>query len=63
MKLTEIQQPSDRTLFEEIDRENDTGFLTEDLVQIARAKQGTWSNTMTKSQLAEKIRKLNGNQV
>lgn len=42
MNLKEVKQPSDQTLFEEIDRDNDTGFLTEDLVKIVRAKDGKW---------------------
>jgi hypothetical protein len=62
MKLTEVQQPSDQKLFEEIDPQNDTGFLTEDLVKITRAKDGAWSAPMTSEQLTEKIRRLCGGQ-
>lgn len=42
MNLKEVKQPSDQKLFEEIDRENDTDLLTEDLVKISRAKDGAW---------------------
>ena len=61
MKLTEVQQPSDQKLFEELDPQNDTGFLTEDLVKITRvAQEGKWSAPMTGEQLSEHIRKLCG---
>jgi hypothetical protein len=61
MNLNEIKQPSDKTLFESIDQENDTGFLTEDLVKITRAHQdNTWSEPMTSEQLSEHIRKICG---
>lgn len=44
MKLNEISQPSDKTLFEAIDKSNDTGFKTEDLVKIKRAElSGDWT--------------------
>ena len=47
MKITEVMQPSDRTLTEAIANDNTTGYLTEDLVQIARAAQGQWSEAVT----------------
>jgi hypothetical protein len=56
MKITEVQQPSDRTLFESIDRENNTGFLTEDLVRIVREnKANRWSRPMTAEELLESL--------
>lgn len=61
MNLNEIKQPSDKKLFEDLDAQNDTGFLTEDLVKITRAKQDAkWSEPMTGEQLDEHIRKLCG---
>jgi hypothetical protein len=36
MKINEVVQPSDKSLFESLNRGNDTGFATEDLVKIHR---------------------------
>ena len=36
MKINEVTQPSDKALFESLDRGNDTGFATNDLVKIHR---------------------------
>lgn len=56
MKITEVQQPSDRTLFESIDQDNNTGFLTEDLVRIVREHQSArWSEPMTADELLESL--------
>jgi hypothetical protein len=56
MKITEVQKPSDRTLFESIDRENNTGFLTEDLVRIVRENEANrWSQPMTAEELLESL--------
>jgi len=56
MKINEVTQPSDKTLFESIDATNDTGFLTEDLVKIVRTEQaGAWSEPMTADQLLEEM--------
>lgn len=56
MKITEVQQPSDRTLFESIDRENNTGFLSEDLVRIVREHEAArWSQPMTADELLESL--------
>lgn len=60
MKLTEVQQPSDKALFEQIDSDNDTGFLTEDLVKIARAKTGEWKEHLTEETFEAHIRKVCG---
>lgn len=58
MRLKEIAQPSDQRLFEELDQVNDTGFLTEDLVRITRAKDSQWSQPMTGAQLLEQVRNI-----
>jgi hypothetical protein len=39
MKINEVSQPSDQTLTESFGADNQTGFLTEDLVKIARVEQ------------------------
>lgn len=46
MKLTEIQIPSEAKLFESF-KDNDTGYLTEDLVQIALAMHGPWTELIS----------------
>jgi mRNA-degrading endonuclease YafQ of YafQ-DinJ toxin-antitoxin module len=46
MRLTEIQTPSTKQLFEDF-KDNDTGFLTEDLVSIALAIDGPWADLIT----------------
>jgi hypothetical protein len=56
MKITEVQQLSTRALFENLDQDNDTGLLTEDLVRIVREHQtGTWSQPMTADELLESL--------
>ena len=57
MRINEVQQPSDRALFENIDAENNTGFLTEDLVQVVRTYQANeWSRPMTAQELLESLK-------
>lgn len=57
MRINEVQQPSDRALFESIDAENNTGFLTEDLVKVVRTHQANeWSEPMTAEQLLESLK-------
>jgi hypothetical protein len=57
MRINEVQQPSDRALFESIDTENNTGFLTEDLVQVVRTHQANeWSRPMTAQELLESLK-------
>lgn len=52
MKINEVSQPSDQTLFESFDADNHTGLLTEDLVQIARAHhQAHWGQPQTADEL------------
>jgi hypothetical protein len=48
MKFFEIRQPSGRTLTEQFNSDNRTGFLTEDLVAIAQAHHNnSWSAPQT----------------
>ncbi len=57
MRINEVQQPSDKALFESIDADNNTGFLTEDLVKIVRAHQANeWSEPMTAEQMMESLK-------
>ena len=57
MKINEALQPSDKTLFESIDAENNTGYLTEDLVKIVRTHQtNEWSEPMTAEELLESLK-------
>lgn len=44
MKINEVTQPSDKVLFERFAADNNTGFLTEDLVKIYRSHQGEWDS-------------------
>lgn len=56
MKITEVSQPSDKSLFESFHKTNNTGFLTEDLVKIYRTeKNGNWSKAMTAEELLEEM--------
>jgi hypothetical protein len=56
MKINEVTQPSDNTLFESIDKTNNSGFLTEDLVKIYRTeKENKWSNPMDMNELLEEM--------
>jgi len=51
MKITEIQKPSDRKLFEEFSQGNDSGFSAKDLVEIAKADmQDKWLTPVTYEQ-------------
>jgi len=57
MRINEVQQPSDKTLFESIDAENNTGYLTEDLVRVVRSAQANeWSKPMTAEELLESLK-------
>jgi hypothetical protein len=48
MKITEATQPTDKTLFESLDKSNDTGVLTEDLVKVVRTHHNReWTEAMT----------------
>jgi hypothetical protein len=56
MKINEVTQPSDRALFEAFDRDNSTGFVTEDLVQIYRTHN---SDSWDAAQLDDELDRLN----
>jgi len=61
MKITEVTQPSDQRLFEELDRDNDTGYDTADLVKVVRQHQsGVWSEPMTAEEVMAQLRKIAG---
>lgn len=48
MKIIEVTMTSKQALTEAIDRENDTGFLTEDLVNIVEAHEhGGWTRPVS----------------
>lgn len=51
MKITEVTRPRGQKLFEALAQDNNTGFLTEDLVNIVEAHEGTWSDAMTADEL------------
>ena len=61
MKITEVTQPSDQRLFEDLDKNNDTGYATADLVKVVRQHQsGQWSEPMTADEVTAHLRKLVG---
>jgi hypothetical protein len=52
MKINEIAKPSDQYLYESLDSNNQTGFLTEDLVRVVKTEQAAqWSPPMTADEL------------
>ena len=52
MKITEVSRPSRKRIAEEIDKTNNTGFLTEDLVRIYETYTSEcWSEPMTADEL------------
>jgi Ca2+-binding EF-hand superfamily protein len=53
MKINEVTQPSDKALFESLDKNNDTGFATGDLVKIHRAHTGNWEAASYDDLMAE----------
>lgn len=56
MKINEVSQLSDKTLFESLDKTNTTGYATEDLVKIVRTeKNNEWSKPMTMEELFEEM--------
>lgn len=59
MRIREITEPSDATLLEQIEAENDSLISAEDLVRVVRqARDGTWSEPMTGDEMIEHLRKL-----
>lgn len=52
MKITEVARPSFKRLVEEIDKNNNTGFLSEDIARIIEADMsGCWSQPQTADEL------------
>ena len=48
MKINEVKVTSAKSLAESIAKDNDTGFLTEDLVRVVQQEQScSWSKPMT----------------
>lgn len=48
MKINEVKVSSAKSLTEAIEKNNDTGFLTEDLVRVVQQEQScSWSKPMT----------------
>ena len=48
MKITEVSQPTDQTLLESLQENNDTGVLAEDLTKVVRTHNNKqWSKAMT----------------
>lgn len=48
MRLFEVTNLNKQELYETLDRTNDTGFLTEDLVKIVKTEQANeWSEPMS----------------
>lgn len=64
MKLNELvnfyKTASDETLKEHIEQNNNTGFLTEDVVKIIQTSQdpNAWSEDMSGDQLMEMVRRI-----
>ena len=50
MKINEVTITNKQALTEAIDATNDTGFLTEDLVEIVKAEDGAWSKPVPADQ-------------
>lgn len=54
MRLFEVAKLNDEELFETVDRKNDTGYLTEDLVKVIKAEQtNEWSDPMSADDLSK----------
>jgi hypothetical protein len=61
MLIKEVQQPTDRALFEALDRENNSGLLTQDLVSIVREHQSNrWSESITGDELSQLLENIRG---
>lgn len=60
MLIKEVQELRGQALFEALDRENDSGFLTEDLVAIVQEHRvGSWQS-MTGDELSRLLEDLGG---
>lgn len=56
MKINEVTQMSDKALFEAIDKDNDSGIATFDLVKVVRADQANqWSDPMSADDFLAKM--------
>lgn len=56
MKITEVTRPRGQALWEALDTDNDTGFLTEDLVRILQAHESAcWSPAQTADELIHEM--------
>ena len=57
MKITELTPaPLDENkLVELLDKDNTTGFLTQDLIKIAQADKGPWSKPMSADDLQDEM--------
>lgn len=56
MKINEVTQMSDQALFESIDRTNDSGIATSDLVKVVRAQESDqWSDPMSADEFLAKM--------
>jgi hypothetical protein len=45
--MKKAEEMTDEELFAELDRDNDSGFQTSDLVKLVRSASGPWSGPMT----------------
>lgn len=53
MKINEVTKSADAVLFESLDKNNDTGFATTDLVKIVNAhRAGQWDESSFDDELA-----------
>lgn len=55
MKITEVLLSSDRTLFEALDAENDTGLSTSDLAKLVKTANGPWGKPMTGDEMIARL--------
>lgn len=51
MKINEVAYKNSQALFEELDKDNDTGISTEDLVKIVEAHNSTEWTDMTMEEM------------
>jgi hypothetical protein len=55
MKITEVTLPSEQTLFEALNAENDTEFSTGDLVKIVKSANGPFNGPFTSDELIARL--------
>lgn len=52
MKITEVTLPLDRAMIvEALSKENNTGFIAEDLANIVESHESDWSDAMTADEM------------